>query len=412
MFVYEIEASDVSTVEKELDGILEIDPRIIQEVLEYKDFEVTYVHDYKNGKTMVRITRDYDSDDSLDGETQEGWENSLYIRVYDPSKEVVPSFKSETYNYLGLKNERAPVVSSNGYLCCEPSGVNVVVDKSVKVIKREAFAGCEHMVVCELHDDIEEIEDYAFYACRSLMRIKLPKKLKWIGDNAFAKCDNLQSAFIPSSVEFIGDFAFYGCEEMKVLSLPPSIEPEQIGDGAFKQCTKFFRIHQIEEYDTKDWDESTNHEEVHEEIIDAAFYSHPPLHRTCLETNVSAQAINDCIQAHGREVAHIRDHNGMNPLHILVMNPYADSSALFACFKANMNAVFENTAEGFFDWEGKKTPLDYFICWSVCYNVEGYLCLIRELCLHREAHMNGQAGAATGADDSINTNKRKFGSCS
>ncbi len=57
----------------------------------------------------------------------------------------------------------------------------------------------------------------------------------------------------------------------------------------------------------------------------------------------------------------IRDHNGMTPLHILALNPYADSGSLVACFEANMNAVFE-------DDNINNTPLDYLRK----YNVEGF----------------------------------------
>ncbi len=105
-------------MKKELEGTqFEVDPRIIHTDSWYEErcnWEITHEHDYKNGKTIITITKEYFGcaydDDSIEDDEQkeEGWEDTHYIRVYDSTKEVVPRFDSDTYNYLGLKNECAP----------------------------------------------------------------------------------------------------------------------------------------------------------------------------------------------------------------------------------------------------------------------------------------------------------------
>ncbi len=357
----------------ELEGIVDVDPRVIQKETDHRRFKISNIrHHHKRNKTYVDIDRYY-TDEWYAELDDNGWlEDSAYLRVYDPAREIVPSFNSKTYNYHGLKNERAPRDTVKGF-----------VDESATVIEDYAFADCEDMEVCEMHDNIEEIGMEAFSRCRSLKRIKLSRNLKRIGENAFLKCESLQAVFVPPSVEEIEFCAFAECGNMRVLSLPPNMTTEQIRYWAFIKCDPI---------------------EMHDNIIYSLIRNHPPLHRTCLNTNVTAQAINECIEVHGTDIAHIRDRNGMKPLHILAMNPHADSSTLFACFKVNMNAVFENDN----DDRKKSTPLDYLLD----YNVDGHLYLIRELCLHREAHMKGhvhvdEAAAATGADNSVSTRTKK-----
>ncbi len=314
-----------------------------------------------------------ESDEEEDDEQkEEGWEYSSACTIQQ--KEVVPRFDSDTYNYLGLKNERAPLDVRK-----------VIVDKSVKVIQYCAFESCEDMQVCEMHDGIEEIGLYAFSYCRNLKRIKLSKNLEWIGPTAFAACYSLHAIFIPPSVEEISEYAFCQCRNMRLLSLPQNITPQQIGIRAFLNCCRVYQDSTTQFLQDAQRYSAMN--QYYDDNIDPFIIDHchnqPPLHQACLDTEVSAQAIKDCIQTHGSHVAHAVDDNGMAPLHILALNPYVDSGSLVACFEANMNAVFENDNEN-------NTPLDYLRN----YNVEGFICLIWELCLHREAHLMNITGGA------------------
>ncbi len=161
MFLLEVEASDSNTVEKELEGSnLQIDPRpiIIPYIYELYTFQITY-EEHASGKIVATIIKSGDDDSDDDG-----WEDDLFFRVYDPAKEVVPSFTSTTYTYHGIENERAPWDT-----------IRVIIDKLVKVIRKEAFYNCHDMKVCEMHDGVEEIRDEAFHDCCSLKNIVLSK---------------------------------------------------------------------------------------------------------------------------------------------------------------------------------------------------------------------------------------------
>ncbi len=330
---------------------------------------------------------------------KKGGSNLISSAYTIQQKEVVPRFDSDTYNYLGLKYERAPLDVRK-----------VIVDKSVKVIQYCAFEDCEDMEVCEMHDGIEEIGPYAFSGCSNLKRIKLSKNLEWIGPTAFAACYSLHAIFIPPSVEEISRYAFCQCRNVRVLSLPQNITPQQIGIRAFLNCCRVY--HDSTTQFLQDAQRYSAMNQYYDDNIDPFIIDHclghnqPPLHQACLDTEVSAKVIKDCIQTHRSHVAHAIDDNGMVPLHILTLNPYADSGSLVACFEANMNAVFENDNEN-------NTPLDYLRE----YNVEGFLCLILELCRYRDAHLKSITGGPGQVADvstlrnteSGSTKKRKFG---
>mmetsp|Transcript_3038 Transcript_3038/g.3482 ORF Transcript_3038/g.3482 Transcript_3038/m.3482 type:complete len:145 (-) Transcript_3038:1369-1803(-) len=102
----------------------------------------------------------------------------------------------------------------------------------------------------------------------------------------------------------------------------------------------------------------------------------PPLHKACLNTNVTSQIIKDTIANHGPTVASTTSHDRMTPLHILVINPHADSGAISACLDANMNTAC--TRDG-----GNKTSLDYLKDYEHR-DIEDHTSFILALCMHRE----------------------------
>jgi hypothetical protein len=137
---------------------------------------------------------------------------------------------------------------------------HVVIDRSVKIIPREAFQNRRLLVSVETHDGIEIIEAYAFDECISLRGIKLPgvrevgycaffrcsemtnvefgNKLETIGEHAFNKCRSLTRIEM-STVRTIEDSAFYDCEQLSDVELPAV---ETIGDFAFFNCFRLQRI--------------------------------------------------------------------------------------------------------------------------------------------------------------------------
>jgi hypothetical protein len=135
---------------------------------------------------------------------------------------------------------------------------HVIVDKSVKIIRREAVDSRDRLVSIEMHDGIEIIEEYAFF--HSLTgSIKLPgvrvvegwafaetdltdvafgDKLETIGAGAFCDCTSLKSIKMPT-VRDIDRHALANCDQLTDVEMP---EVERIGDGAFESCTLLRRI--------------------------------------------------------------------------------------------------------------------------------------------------------------------------
>ena len=137
---------------------------------------------------------------------------------------------------------------------------HVRIHKSVKIIRREVFSGCEDLVSIEMHDGVEIIEEDAFWDCWSLRGIKLTG-VRVIGESAFQYCRNLVdvkfgdkleiiggSAFFGTSlrnvklrkVRTIGSHAFSGCEQLIDVELSKDLE--RIGYGAFNYCPRLRRI--------------------------------------------------------------------------------------------------------------------------------------------------------------------------
>ena len=103
---------------------------------------------------------------------------------------------------------------------------------SVKVIKREAFAGCKNLETVDL-SKVERIYAGAFKGCEKLKRINL-SSLKLMEAGAFSNCTEL--ILVESLAEGdinIGERAFEGCKELKNIDLS---KVKGIGAHAFKGC--------------------------------------------------------------------------------------------------------------------------------------------------------------------------------
>ena len=138
-------------------------------------------------------------------------------------------------------------------------------DRNVQIISNATSkANITEIIIPE---GIETINDYAFYNLTSLTcTLKLPNTLKNIKQAAFYKSSFTGNLVIPNSVEYIEDFAFSGSASgtgspkytsvilgnsvkkigawafqyvpaKNQLVLPEGLE--EIGDGAFNQCSSF-----------------------------------------------------------------------------------------------------------------------------------------------------------------------------
>ncbi len=351
---------------------------------------------------------------------------SFTMRIFDPQTETVPDFTSTVYVYYGLDGERAPSDTTE-----------VIIHPSVKIIKNGAFM-----------------------YLRSLRRVIIHKNVEVIENSAFSACSSLYAVFLPSSIKEIHGLAFNGCTNLRIISIPQNITVDQIGICAIVGCDTLFRITRLPSYKFDDrlhhQCSVINNDEVHQAIID--FYQNlPPLHKVCLDTDVTAQSIRQCILHHGPQVAYIthfgrgvdqitatcmhipinshhwyrslffscipclkrtsvqvveqqrllphsednessNNHdddscrNIMTPMHILALNPHADTGAILTVFRANMAAMIEP-----YLYTNSRTPLQ---CLGE-YNLDAYLSVIVALCMHREQQASKIESSIGGVIDGL-----------
>lgn len=290
----------------------------------------------------------------------------LDLRVYDPAIETVPDFDSTIYTYMGMDGEMAPNETTI-----------LLIDPSVKVIKNSSFYGCKRIKKCIMQDCVHTIEESAFAFCEAMKVIRLSRTLKQIKKDAFNGCNSLDVIFLPSSLEDIEYGAFFNCMNIRILPLPFSIGIQQMRNRIIDRRSSFFHITQIQPYIHRRRIGRRigryNHIEVHQSIVN--FYHHlPPLYKACLDTNVTAQTLSRCIDTHGTHTASTIDHDGMTPLHILALNPHANTGSMMACFNANKIAALIMDNRG-------RTALDYLIEYD---NLDDHTLLVVALCIHRE----------------------------
>ncbi len=70
---------------------------------------------------------------------------------------------------------------------------HVKVHPSVKVIREEAFAGCNKLMNVELCEGLERITGSTFSKCSSLQHIRIPLTVKVIGGFQFYRCRKLMN---------------------------------------------------------------------------------------------------------------------------------------------------------------------------------------------------------------------------
>lgn len=81
-----------------------------------------------------------------------------------------------------------------------------------------------------INNNVDEIPD-RYYANHNIRIVRLDRNLKRIGKEAFAGCDKLGWIMVPDGVREIDDRAFYGCSSVESLSIPATVE--RIGEDAF-----------------------------------------------------------------------------------------------------------------------------------------------------------------------------------
>ena len=265
---------------------------------------------------------------------------------------------------------------------------HVIVDNSVTVIKKRAFFKCFQLVSLIMGDNVKRIEEYAFIYCRALRFIRLSKALKFIGAYAFYHCESLEALFLQSTVKSIGKWAFSVCRSMRLLILPHDMDLSHV-DRNIINGTGIQQIAEAAgvEYDHRGGIKVTNESndgwaegvtnESNRRVNEWLFHhmDEAPFHKLCSDSSVTTKQISDYLHEHGNDSALAIDpYHGMNPLHILSMNPHAPADAIAALFDSNIQTVFCADNQ-------QKTPLEYA---RDC-NVGGLIQIINGLCNHRNS---------------------------
>ncbi len=336
-------------------------------------------------------------------------QRSFVMRIYDPQVEDIPKDilkntntstrtcnpNPSIYVYHGLDKERAPW-----------NTIQIIIHPSVTRILKGAFQGCINLRRVVMHENIEIIEDRAFMHCHSLDALFLPPTMhiERIGDNC----------------------TFLYCTSLRILSFlaltttrTSTVNSKSIIDTNIhtSQLMKRGIIRPAQEYDQVQECMIHNEYNQHQDNVFVNFHSYcalSPLHKTCLDMNVTASSIQECIDVYGIEAAAAAavatasdshsDSEGitmaMTPMQILALNPHADTGAILALFHVNVSAIFEPYSEILGHSPKKQdgdnddnhyshrnvgiigsTPLNVLVEYN---NVETHLAIIAALCRYRE----------------------------
>ncbi len=298
----------------------------------------------------------------------EGWQDVLRFRVYNSAEGPLPDFNSTTYMYYGLDGEQAPS--------------NTVVGKvhpSVRIIRESAFINCDRMHSCIMGDGVEMIELSAFSFCTSLRVIRLSRTLRRIAKWAFLGCVSINTVLLPATLLHIEEKAFELCNELRILPLD-HMDLDNVGNAIAEECTILLSINGVEQYEFSNA-RATNNQRVHRSI-QRLHLNLPPFHKVCLDAFIDVPKIRDAAAEDDtwrREHNDVRrrDHNGMTPLHILAMNPYATPEVIVVCLQADPSAVCVEDNRGC-----------NVIHYLEKHNVEGLVAVIEELCMYVSASLD------------------------
>lgn len=97
---------------------------------------------------------------------------------------------------------------------------------------------CSALQTVQLPKSLKYIKKFAFANCENLSSIKFPNRLEVIGDNTFYGCGKIKDVIISPFVKIIGERAFEGCSSIESLNFSDFSHDIQIGKSAFNGCIK------------------------------------------------------------------------------------------------------------------------------------------------------------------------------
>ena len=111
----------------------------------------------------------------------------------------------------------------------------VVLPKSLEVMEKGCFYGCDALTEITVPEGITELKDMTFYECRGLKKLSMPSSLEIIGKYCFYSCESLEYVDIPGSVYKIGNGAFAGCYSLKGVYFVEGVSID-MGGYVFDDC--------------------------------------------------------------------------------------------------------------------------------------------------------------------------------
>ena len=110
----------------------------------------------------------------------------------------------------------------------------IVFPDTVRYVEEDAFASIPEVNII-LNGTLTHIEEGSFFGAALITKISLGKGITSVPYRAFSSCSMLKTANLPEGVTTIEENAFEVCERLVTLILPSTLT--SIQDSAFEECT-------------------------------------------------------------------------------------------------------------------------------------------------------------------------------
>ena len=267
------------------------------------------------------------------------YDNRNILDLFQPSQTI------KRYHYNGHEDEKVP-----------KDVTHVTIDESVEIIKQCTFFNWKYLCWVFMYDNVTTIEEQTFMGCGCLKFIRLSKTLKHIKCQAFEQCLGLEVIFLPNTIKTLGFSIFEYCRRLKMLQLPRNEEDFKTKQAIIAETkiefiakNKGIKYREAEGYG--DFYTARSNRIVNKWLIH--HMDDFPLHKICYSSSVTTEKINLYLNQHGHNSAQTKDTTyGMIPLHILSMNPYAETDTIKVLMTIkNETALYTDN--------DNMTPLDY-----------------------------------------------------
>ena len=117
----------------------------------------------------------------------------------------------------------------NGFFPSASSVTSISLPDSLKIIGRNAFAGCSNLTKIDIPEGVTEIGVNSFENCKNISEFILPEGVTSIEAYAFDSCTGMTSINIPDTVISIGNEAFRRCTNLSEININQTSNLESLG---------------------------------------------------------------------------------------------------------------------------------------------------------------------------------------